>query len=93
MVHLRKEILFFESQDLLVGRLQQKLHLYDQNLKRLENEELRKQRMTFVDISLENVLPQDECKQIRKKHKHRSQRDDRNADPDANPEGELLLRL
>lgn len=47
--------LFFKT--LLVTKLQETLKTHDQLIKRHENEQLRKKRLDFVGISLDNVLP------------------------------------
>ncbi|XP_054265794.1 remodeling and spacing factor 1-like isoform X1 [Macrosteles quadrilineatus] len=41
----------------LVKKLQETLRIYDKDTKRRENEELRRKRLAYVGISLDNVLP------------------------------------
>uniref|UniRef100_A0A1B6FH68 PHD-type domain-containing protein n=1 Tax=Cuerna arida TaxID=1464854 RepID=A0A1B6FH68_9HEMI len=41
----------------LVKRLQETLKIYDRDTKRRQNEELRRKRLAYVGISLDNVLP------------------------------------
>lgn len=41
----------------LVNKLQETLKEYDKDAKRRENEELRRKRLAYVGISLDNVLP------------------------------------
>lgn len=43
-------------QTVLVKQLQETLKVYDRDQKRRENEELRKKRLAYVGISLDNVL-------------------------------------
>lgn len=38
-------------------KLEENLRVFDSNLKKRENEELRKKRLAYVGISLDNVLP------------------------------------
>jgi remodeling and spacing factor 1 len=45
---------------LLLTNLQNNLREYDRALKRRENEELRRKRLAYVGISLDNVLPNKE---------------------------------
>lgn len=42
---------------MLVNKLQDTLKEYDKDAKRRENEELRRKRLAYVGISLDNVLP------------------------------------
>lgn len=50
--------MFYEKfQIVLVKQLQETLKIYDRDQKRRENEELRKKRLAYVGISLDNVLP------------------------------------
>lgn len=44
-------------QAVLVKKLQEALKIFDRDSKRRENEELRKKRLAYVGISLDNVLP------------------------------------
>ncbi|XP_015127567.1 titin [Diachasma alloeum] len=45
---------------LLINKLRESLKTYDQNVKKHENEVLRKKRLAYVGISLDNVLPKNE---------------------------------
>lgn len=54
MKHL---IIYLIFQTVLVKQLQETLKVYDRDQKRRENEELRKKRLAYVGISLDNVLP------------------------------------
>lgn len=47
----------FYFQAVLVKKLQEALKIFDRDSKRRENEELRKKRLAYVGISLDNVLP------------------------------------
>lgn len=47
----------FYFQAMLVRKLQEALKIFDRDSKRRENEELRKKRLAYVGISLDNVLP------------------------------------
>lgn len=67
--------LFFKN--LLVTKLQETLKTFDQLTKRHENEALRKKRLAFVGISLDNVLGQGEATQrLSKESKASSQESD-----------------
>lgn len=50
-------IIYLIFQTVLVKQLQETLKVYDRDQKRRENEELRKKRLAYVGISLDNVLP------------------------------------
>lgn len=42
---------------------------YDDNLKILASEEARRQYMSFKDVSVENILPEDQGERVKKKKK------------------------
>lgn len=66
--------LFFKN--LLVTKLQETLKTLDQLTKRHENEVLRKKRLAFVGISLDNVLHKGETQRASKGSKASSQESD-----------------
>jgi remodeling and spacing factor 1 len=50
----------YSLQAFLLTNLQNNLKEFDRALKRRENEELRRKRLAYVGISLDNVLPNKE---------------------------------
>ncbi|XP_017760092.1 PREDICTED: uncharacterized protein LOC108550760 [Eufriesea mexicana] len=62
--------------NLLVTKLRESLKMYDQLTKRHENEVLRKKRLAFVGISLDNVLHKNESQRHQKGSKASSQDSD-----------------
>ncbi|CAK9815566.1 Remodeling and spacing factor 1 [Anthophora quadrimaculata] len=62
--------------NLLVTKLRENLKTYDQLTKRHENEVLRKKRLAFVGISLDNVLHKNEAQRHQKGSKTSSQESD-----------------
>ncbi|XP_033359432.1 titin homolog [Bombus vosnesenskii] len=62
--------------NLLVIKLRESLKMYDQLTKRHENEVLRKKRLAFVGISLDNVLHKNESQRHQKGSKASSQESD-----------------
>ncbi|KOC60934.1 Remodeling and spacing factor 1 [Habropoda laboriosa] len=62
--------------NLLVTKLRESLKTYDQLTKRHENEVLRKKRLAFVGISLDNVLHKNEAQRHQKGSKTSSQESD-----------------
>ncbi|XP_043514962.1 uncharacterized protein LOC122531242 isoform X2 [Frieseomelitta varia] len=62
--------------NLLVTKLRESLKMYDQLTKRHENEVLRKKRLAFVGISLDNVLHKNESQRHQKGSKASSQESD-----------------
>nr|XP_045592211.1 uncharacterized protein LOC123754093 [Procambarus clarkii] len=63
----------------LVNKLRALLHEFDECQKRAHNEELRRQRLAYVNVSLSNVLPDGKKK---KKRRHRDGEDDDDDDDD-----------
>lgn len=63
-------------QNLLVNKLQDTLKTFDQLTKRHENEVLRKKRLAFVGISLDNVLHKGDGPRASKGSKASSQESD-----------------
>lgn len=61
---------------MLVTKLRESLKMYDQLTKRHENEVLRKKRLAFVGISLDNVLHKNESQRHQKGSKASSQESD-----------------
>lgn len=57
-------------------KLRESLKMYDQLTKRHENEVLRKKRLAFVGISLDNVLHKNESQRHQKGSKASSQESD-----------------
>lgn len=57
----------------MVSKLRESLKTYDQVTKRHENEVLRKKRLAFVGISLDNVLHKNETQRVQKDLKESSQ--------------------
>lgn len=51
--------------NLLVTKLQETLKTLDQSTKKHENEVLRKKRLAFVGISLDNVLHKGEAQRVK----------------------------
>ncbi|KAG7164131.1 Remodeling and spacing factor 1-like, partial [Homarus americanus] len=68
----------------LVNKLQALLHEFDECQKRAHNEELRRQRIAYVNVSLSNVLPDGKKK---KKKKHRGGEEDEDDDDDDDESG------
>ncbi|XP_015606186.1 uncharacterized protein LOC107272973 isoform X2 [Cephus cinctus] len=62
--------------NLLVTKLQESLKKFDQTTKRHENEILRKKRLAFVGISLDNVLHKSEAQRSHKESRTSSQESD-----------------
>lgn len=54
---------------MLVKKLQETLKIFERDSKRRENEELRKKRLAYVGISLDNVLPSNVSAQHPQKEK------------------------
>ncbi|KAK2585006.1 hypothetical protein KPH14_008535 [Odynerus spinipes] len=59
--------------NLLVSKLRESLKTYDQLTKRHENEVLRKKRLAFVGISLDNVLHKSEAQRLQKESSQESE--------------------
>ncbi|XP_043491039.1 titin homolog isoform X2 [Polistes fuscatus] len=59
--------------NILVSKLRESLKTYDQLSKRHENEVLRKKRLAYVGISLDNVLQKNETQRLQKDLKESSQ--------------------
>lgn len=57
----------------LVNKLRALLQEFDECQKRAQNEELRRQRLAYVNVSLSNVLPEGKKK---KKHRDGEEYDD-----------------
>ncbi|KAK8741318.1 hypothetical protein OTU49_002613, partial [Cherax quadricarinatus] len=60
----------------LVNKLRALLHEFDECQKRAHNEELRRQRLAYVNVSLSNVLPDGKKKKKRRHHDGEEDEDD-----------------
>lgn len=76
------------SQVLLVSKLKNLLNEFDECQKRAHNEELRRQRLAYVSVSMSNVLPEEK----KKKKKRAEDGEDDDDDDESGSESDSDVR-